>query len=317
MKGLNWMEAKLKPMLAYPAARPFDSPDWVFEPKFDGTRCLAFVGERLRLQNRRLVDITRRYPELGGIRQRVRAREAIIDGEIVVLRGGKPDFNLIQTREQTEGKADFLSKIYPASFACFDLIYLNGEPLIDSPLAERKKRLAEILDEGEEIFLVRHVTENGTLLFSRMTEEGWEGIMAKRAESRYQLGKRSRDWLKIKRTRTMDCVILGYTPGEGWREDYLGALVIGAYEHGKLTFLGKVGTGFSEPILRELKRKLDGIRGPKPVEAEPPYEVRWVKPELVCEVKYLEITKDRKLRAPSFVRLKDKDPRECELLDDN
>ena len=307
------MEARLSPMLAY-SSEPFDSRDFVFEPKFDGARCLVFLGDGIRLQSRRLLNITKRYPELLTLRQRVRAREAILDGEIVVLREGKPDFRSIQVREHAEEhKADMLSKIYPATYACFDLLYLDGQPLVDLPLEERKKRLVEILEEGEELMYVRHYEERGKWLFERLRELGWEGIMGKRLGSSYQIGKRSRDWLKIKAFRTQDCVILGYTPGEGWRGDTFGALVIGAYKEGKLVFLGKVGTGFDEETLKELKRTLDGMRGEKPVEEEPPYPVVWVKPELVCEVRYVEITPDSKLRAPAFLRLKDKDPRECEL----
>ncbi|MEM2289371.1 MAG: non-homologous end-joining DNA ligase [Candidatus Hadarchaeales archaeon] len=313
MQPLNWMEAKLSPMLAH-SAEPFDSPEFVFEPKFDGTRCLAFVGEGLRLQNRRLLDITGRYPELAPMRKRVRAREAILDGEIVVMREGRPDFRLLQVREHGEARREILSGLYPASYACFDLLYQDGEPLVHLPLLERKRRLAEIIEEGEEIFLVRHYPERGRWLFQQFKERGWEGIMGKRASSTYQLGKRSRDWLKIKDFKTLDCVILGYTPGEGRREDTFGALVLGAYKDGRLIFVGRVGTGFDEPLLRELKERLDGMRGPKPIAEEIPLEVTWVRPELVCEVQYLEITPDLKLRAPSFRKLReDKEPAECEL----
>ncbi len=307
------MEARLSPMLAY-SSDPFDSPEFVFEPKFDGTRCLAFVGEGLRLQNRRFLNIARRYPELSALRQRVRAREAILDGEIVVLREGRPHFPSLQIREHAaEGKEGMLSKIYPATYACFDLLYLDGEPLVGLQLLERKRRLREILEEGEEVMYVRHYEERGRWLFERMREAGWEGVMGKRSSSTYQLGKRSRDWLKIKAFRTQDCVILGYTPGEGKREETFGALVLGAFKEGRLILLGRVGTGFDEELLKELRKVLDGMRGERPVEEEPPYPVVWVRPELVCEVRYLEITSDLKLRAPSFLRLKDKDPRECEL----
>jgi bifunctional non-homologous end joining protein LigD len=307
------MEARLSPMLAY-SSDPFDSPDFVFEPKFDGTRCIAFLGEGIRLQNRRLLNITRRYPELSSLRGRVRAREAILDGEVVVLREGKPDFRSIQVREHAEGhKAELLSKMYPATYACFDLLYLDGEPLVDLPLLERKRRLEEVLEGGEEVMYVRHFAERGRWLFEQFRERGWEGVMGKRSASTYQLGRRSRDWLKIKAFRTQDCVILGYTPGEGRRGETFGALALGAYREGRLVFLGKVGTGFDEEMLKELKRTLDGMRAEKPVEEEPPYPVVWVRPELVCEVRYVELTPDLKLRAPAFLRLKDKDPRECEL----
>jgi bifunctional non-homologous end joining protein LigD len=139
--------------------------------------------------------------------------------------------------------------------------------------------------------------------------------MAKRKQSTYQIGKRSRDWLKLKTVKTADVVIVGFTPGEGWRSEYFGALAIGAYRGDKLMFMGKLGTGFDEDSIRSISALLR-IRTTdvKPVEEEPEYEVRWVRPELVCEVKFMEVTLDLKLRAPVFRRIRnDKAPEECEI----
>jgi bifunctional non-homologous end joining protein LigD len=313
---LSWMDRKIKPMLAQLAERPFDSEDFVFEPKWDGTRTICFLRDGVaRFQNRRLADTTHRYPELT-IGRDVDAREAILDGEVVVLREGKPDFMALQTREHVgdELRVGLLAQTTPVTFMAFDLLYLDGRPLVDLQLVERKARLQEIVNESQRILISRHINTYGEQYFREVVKLGLEGVMAKRRDSTYQIGRRSRDWLKLKAVKTLDCVILGYTPGEGWRSDYFGALVLGTYREGKLEFMGKVGTGFDEALLKELTPILR-IReiATRPVDAEPPYEVRWVRPELVCEVKYMELTPELKLRAPSFRRLRfDKPPEECE-----
>ena len=299
------------------SAEPFDSEDFIFEPKWDGTRTLCFLSRgKLRFQNRRLLNTTHRYPELRLDRD-LNAEEAILDGEVVALRGGKPDFRALQTREHVDDelRIELLAQTSPLTYIVFDLLYLNGKPLVDSPLVERKQKLEEVVTEGPRILFSRHVETHGKRYFEEVLKFGLEGVMAKRKESTYQIGKRSRDWLKLKAIKTSDCLIIGYTLGEGWRGEYFGALALGAYREGKLEFVGKVGTGFDEGLLRSLTPLLKAREIPsKPVEAQPPYEVHWIRPELVCEVKYLELTPDLKLRAPSFRRLRpDKSPEECEL----
>ncbi|MDI6820385.1 MAG: non-homologous end-joining DNA ligase [Candidatus Hodarchaeaceae archaeon] len=310
------MGRKIRPMLAH-IADPFDSEDFWFEVKWDGSRTLAFVSEKLRLQNRRLLNITSRYPELT-LRDDVDANEAILDGEIVVLREGRPNFKLLQTREHVgdELRIELLSQTMPATFVAFDLLYLNGEPLVGLPLEQRRAKLEEVVTESPRILLSHYVETHGRRFFEEAIKLGLEGAMAKRRQSTYQIGKRSRDWLKFKGIKTMDCVIVGYTPGEGWRKGHFGALVLGAYREGKLEFMGKVGTGFDEHLLKLLTSLLsDRVTDVKPVDAEPPYEVKWVKPELVCEVKYMDLTPALKFRAPSFKRLRfDKAPEECKVL---
>jgi len=309
------MDRKIKPMLAH-IAEPFDSEDFIFELKFDGSRTLAFIGEKLRLQNRRLLSITHRYPELK-LRDDVNARETILDGEIVVTKDGKPDFGMLQTREHVgdELRIELLSQTTPATFIAFDLLYLDGRSLVDIPLMERRARLEKIVTESPRLLLSRYIETHGRRYFEEVKKLGLEGAMAKRKRSTYQVGKRSRDWLKLKAVKTTDCVIVGYTPGEGWRSGYFGALAIGAYSEGKLEFMGKVGTGFDEGSLKSISSLLK-VRetNVKPVEAEPSYEVKWVKPELVCEVKFMDVTPDLKLRAPVFRWLRsDKGPEECEV----
>jgi len=313
---MGWMERKIRPMLAY-SSDPFDSEEFIWEPKWDGTRTIAFVGEKLRLQNRRLIDFAYRYPELSKIKEDVEAKEAILDGEVVVLSQGKPDFRKLQMREHMgdELRIELLSQVMPATFMAFDLLYLDGKPLVDIPLEERKAKLMEIVRESPRILISRHVETYGKRYFEGIVRMGLEGAMAKRKLSTYQMGKRSRDWLKVKNLKTMDCVILGYTPGEGWHEQYFGALVLGAYKGDELVYVGRVGTGFDEEtvkLMTDMLRKMETHE--KAVELSEPFEVRWVRPELVCEVKFLELTHDLKLRAPSFMRLRDeKAPDECRI----
>lgn len=312
---MSWMDRTIRPMLAQ-KAEPFDSEDFIFEPKFDGTRAIAFVGRGTRLQNRRLLNITGRYPELE-FSGKLKAREAVLDGEIVVLEGGKPSFRALQRREHTgnELRIELLSKRMPATFMAFDLLYLDGRPLIHRPLMERREKLKEIVVEGPNLLLVEYADEYGKRYFEEIVRHGLEGAMAKRKSSTYQIGKRSRDWLKLKNIKTMDCIILGYTLGEGWRRRYFGALVLGAYHRDKLVYVGRVGTGFDEGSLKWLTGLLKSREtSEKPIDLVKPYVIRWVKPELVCEVKFMELTPDLKLRAPSFKRIRaDKGPEECVL----
>ncbi|MEM2300357.1 MAG: non-homologous end-joining DNA ligase [Candidatus Hadarchaeales archaeon] len=307
----------ISPMLArLGSENDLSKPHYIWEPKLDGTRAIVYKkGERIKILNRRKKWIEHRYPELSGIHRNILADPCILDCEIVVLdKNNKPDFQLLQLREQQEHplKIELLSKMYPAVIFAFDVLLANEEDMTNKPLRERKQRLSEIVKESERLRLCMY-TEDGRRLWESVKAMGLEGVMGKKLESTYQQGKRSEDWIKVKTFKTMDCVILGYTPGEGERKDYFGALAIGAYDREKLIFLGKVGTGFDEETIRYLTSELKKIEVPeKPVEEEPPYEVRWVRPEFVCEVRFLEVTDDLKLRAPVFLRLRrDKSPEEC------
>lgn len=304
-------------MLCMPS-EPFDSPAFLFEPKFDGTRCIAFITKgRTRLQNRRLFDITGRYPELS-LHAWVKAREAILDGEIVVFRQGVPDFKLLQQREHTEGKlkAELLAQSLPATYIAFDILSLNGRWLVDLPLAERKRLLASVCRESDHLLLSQYVVGAGRRFFREAVARGFEGVVAKRLSSTYQQGRRSADWLKIKGIRTMDAVICGYTLGKGVRAGTFGSLVLGAFDSdGRLVHIGEVGTGFGEAELAEYRKVLDRLKiatSPFAIPTRIARPVVWVRPRLVCEVAYLSF--DKALRAPSFKRMRpDKEPRECTL----
>lgn len=302
----------IHPMLAMPSC-PFDSDRHIFELKWDGTRCIAFIDKKgIWLQNRRLKDITYRYPELWGIR--LSRGSMVIDGELVVLKNGVPDFNLLQRREQS-GRPErirLLSKTLPATYIAFDLLYLNGKNLLNIPLVVRRQNLIENLPE--ELILSEDFKE-GKKLFFRALRLGFEGIMAKEKASPYLPGRRSFYWLKIKKTKEVDAVICGYTEGEGSREGLFGSLILGLYDGRVLRYIGRVGSGFDiETISKILSLIKPSERAPfkEPIEIDRRF--RWTSPEIVCRVRYQEITKDGLLRAGVFKGLRlDKSPQECDL----
>lgn len=308
-------------MLTQKEERPFTDPDWIFEVKWDGTRALCFWDEGAwKLQNRRLYDITYRYPD---VRVSVKGKRAILDGEVVIMWEGRPSFEKLQRREhlQDAEKIARTAKGLPATYVAFDILFLDGEDLTARPLMERKKVLAEVLEETESSVLSDYVEAEGEAYFRICKERGLEGIIAKRKDSRYQTDRRSKDWKKIKALKTVDCVIAGVTYGEGNREDTFGALILGLYdEAGELQCVSRVGTGFDANMVELLHRRLAAMEADMPFREKPDLagEVKfWCRPELVAEVEYLMFTPDRALRAPSFQRLKeDKDPRDCVYPDE-
>lgn len=300
----------IKPMLAFPS-EPFDSKDYIFEIKYDGTRCISYISKDTWIfLNRRGFFFQNRYPEFKKINEWIKASKVILDGEIVILDKGKPNFKFLQEREQTnELRANILADIMPATYYIFDILHLDGKDLVDLPLIERKKILGEIVKENERVKIVGFVEEKGKELFEFAKKEGLEGIMAKQKESVYEQ-RRSWSWRKIKTLKTADVVILGYTKGEGERD--LGAIIVGAYLNGKLVCLGKVGTGFDKQEIEHIEEFARQNPGEKVCEDE----AVWCKPKLVCEVRFMEITPDYKLRAPAFIRFReDKSPEDCDLSD--
>jgi len=301
------LDDRIAPMLAY-AGMPFDSPRHLFEIKWDGTRCLLFLrGRDIRLQNRRLEDITARYPELARIPQGVRARNAILDGELVVLAQGRPDFGKLQQREQVSSplKIELLSRQLPATYIVFDLLFLNDARCLEAPLRERKGLLKGILRESPHLVESRYIQEKGKSFFKEVVDQGLEGIMAKALDSPYLIGKRSRFWLKIKPRGRAACYIVGYTPGKGGRAGTFGALAVAAVAEGAWVYRGLVGSGFSDAALTDLTSRLKALR----VDAPPiPLKthvagITWVRPELRCEVTFQEPTARGRFRAPAFKRL--------------
>src|SRR2546425_4813897 len=261
----------IKPMLAESREAPFDSPDHIFELKWDGTRALAFVRNGLRFQNRRLNFIEDRYPDL-----KVHTRkDAILDGEIVVMKRALPSFEKLQERERASGKIniEYLAKTLPATYIVFDILYVEDREVMSLPQMERKALLPDIVEVDDHVVLSDYIERRGVDYYNAVIARGLKGIIAKHKQTRYYTGKRSKDWIKIKKKTTLDCVICGITAGEGEREETFGALILGAYFEGALFHDGRVGTGFSEKLRRTLFQRLAPLpAGGGPLPAGP--EVR-------------------------------------------
>ena len=310
---------RIEPMLAVSADAAFDSPDFSFEAKWDGVRTIAFVdGGQVRLQTRNLLDCTAQYPEAQELGPAlIGAYQAILDGEIVALdEKGAPSFGRLQPRMQVRDEATVrrLRKATPVRYEAFDLLWCDGEDLRARPLRERQARLDAALTPMGQIGRAERFAGTGVALFEAARTHGVEGIVGKRLDAPYVSG-RSPAWVKVKAFRTMDCVVAGWTAGQGGRGATLGALVLGVYRDGTLVPAGHVGTGFDERTLKELLAMLRERETPgTPFAAAPAADAgtRWCAPELVCEVRYAELTADGALRHPSFRGLRpDKAPREC------
>src|SRR2546430_10283555 len=304
----------IKPMLAESRETPFDSADHIYELKGDGTGAICYLRERQRFQNRRMTFIEPRYPDL-----KVRTKKpAIIDGEIVVMWDGKPSFEKLQERERpgTKIHQDYLVKTLPATYVAFDVLYIGDENVMGKPQMERKALLREVLEEDDRIVLSDYVEARGVDYYNAVIARRLEGIIARSEEARYSPGKRTKDWIKIKKKTTLHCVIAGITAGEGEREDTFGSLIMGAYFEGSLLHVGRVGTGFSAAFRHSLYPKLVALRQDEcPLPEVPEIDAHvafWARPVLVAEEHFLEFSKERHMRAPSFSRLReDKRPEDC------
>jgi len=304
----------IKPMLAM-AGQPFNSLEWIYEHKIDGTRCIADITKEVILQNCRLANITGRYPEWAKALAQ-RASHCILDGEIAVFSDGRPDFSALSIREhQTDRlKIDYLSQTLPASFVVFDILNIKGKSIMERPLSERKKILRDELQEDELVIISDFFFEKGVDYFSAALKMGIEGIMAKRLKSTYQPGVRSPDWIKIKKRLKLDLVIGGYISGKGNRERYFGGLLLGGYESGKLIYVERVGSGFSEKELQEIVQEFEPIPMSPFANSPSSLDVKWLKPDRVVQVAVMKVTDQGHLRAPVFLHMRnDKEAQECTL----
>jgi bifunctional non-homologous end joining protein LigD len=311
------LPATLAPMLATLTDRPFSSRDWVFELKYDGVRALVkWTKGKISVQGRSGRDETDRYPELQELAELLRADDCLIDGEIVILDpDGHPSFERLQHRMHLRpAEAERASLEQAVTFMAFDLLFLQGRDLRRLPLKLRKRALRAVLRDGRVARYADDVEKEGESFYAKVREAGLEGLVAKRISSAYLPGKRSRDWLKLKVRPTQDCVICGYVPGQG-RRARLGALVLGVYAGGQLVVAGRVGTGFSEELLRDLEKMLAPRRrqtSPFKVTSARDRDVVWTRPDLVCEVEHAGWTSAQKLRQPSFRGLRpDVPPEAC------
>ena len=316
------MPTAITPMLASLCDEPFDDPNWLFEIKWDGYRAVAFLENGdVRLVSRNHNDLTARFSELRGLAKSLKAENAILDGEVVVLDDqGRPSFSLMQQRTglRSHGRQTTPRGELPILYYVFDLIYLDGYDLRKVTLDERKRVLRELVRDSEIVRYSEHFAGSGKALFNVAKEKGLEGIIAKKADSCYE-ERRSREWQKIKITQTVDCVIGGYTDPEGSRQ-YFGSLMLGLYNEKKqLIHVGNAGTGFNHALLKEISAVLKGIDSSSTpfTGTTEPKKAHWVKPARVAEVKFTEWTHETneggvKLRAPVFMSLREeKNPEDC------
>lgn len=317
------MPAAIHPMLATLVDEPFNDPDWLYEIKWDGYRALAFINAgNLRLLSRNQNDLTGEYPELQDLADYMRARAAIIDGEIVALdEEGRPSFSLMQQRTGGLGhryRAGAADRSVPIVYYAFDLLYLDGFDLRRVDLEKRKELLRDVLATSDRIRYSDHFPD-GQALYDAAKQRGLEGIVAKRRRGCY-LEKRSREWLKVKITQRQECVIGGYTDPRGGREHF-GSIVLGLYDtKGRLIHVGQAGSGFTERTHEDMwqrLKKLQTDRSPFYGKVDATRRVHYVRPEMVAEIKFTEWTHEGqnggvKMRAPVFQGLRqDKLPREC------
>src|ERR671911_898876 len=332
-KELGEFPTKIKPMLSTLVDKPFNSKDWVFEVKWDGVRSILFFHKTkgiLELQSRNGRLLTHRYPELVDALTSplptssplpINCKESVIlDGEIVVLdNNGLPNFQNHQRRMNVDyaREIEILSRQIPATYYFFDILYLDEKNLQDLPFLERRSILSEAIKENTRIKISDFIEEVGSEVFDKTKSMGLEGIIAKNKSGKYVQGRRSRDWLKIKHIKTQDCVVIGYTRGEGNRENYFGSLLLAVYDpsNSKLRFVGHTGSGFNFGQLDEIYKKLKAMRIEKCPIDYVPYTNRppvWIRPELVAEIKFSGWTEEKIMRAPIFLRFReDKVPRDC------
>ncbi|HEV3039669.1 MAG TPA: DNA ligase D [Candidatus Angelobacter sp.] len=316
------MPSAILPMMAIASTSLPLGTDWLYEVKWDGVRALCSIEKqednaRVRVTSRKGASIDQQYPEMQEIAQAVDAQSAIFDGEIVVFgENGVPSFQLLQNRIGASARsASKLAQSYPVNYFAFDLLYLDGYDLRATPLADRKQLLASVLQSNATFRNSEHFVGKGAELLQAVREKGLEGVVAKQAFSKYE-SKRSRDWVKVKVVSQQDFVICGWLEGE---RDYFGALALAYYEDGRLVYAGNAGSGFTQESLKAVHEKLEPLKIAKSPLVPVPKDmgvsidkVTWVKPELVCTVRFTSWTDDIRLRAPVFQGLRtDIMPEEC------
>ena len=306
----------LEPMLAQ-GGEPFDHPDWVFEMKWDGFRCLSFCqGEVLRLCSRKGNSLTRQFPELSRLRSLVRAESFVLDGELVVLNeDGVPDFQRLAPRMHSQKD---LSRQHPAVYYVFDLLFLDGFDLRQLSFNRRRELLTQVLRPDTTVRLSEALPEHGKKFFAWVEQQGLEGLVAKRRASLYHSG-RCDDWLKVKVEKTEDAVVVGFSDPKGGRIEF-GSLVLARYHEDRLVHIGNVGSGFNQRLLREFGALLRPLaRETSPLDPVPKLDdpVTWVEPRVVVEVRFSSWSNDGIIRFPVFSRLReDKAPEDCRSRDE-
>lgn len=296
-------DKNISPMLLNEVKEPFDDKDYIYELKLDGIRCIAYLGKDVVLQNKRFKDVSAIYPELLEMSKCVK-KNTVLDGELVVLSNGKPDFYAIQKRSLMGDKfrIQLAAKKNPVQFAAYDILYYDGKDLTDKPLMERKTILAEKVTEGNGLSISRYIEEKGIAFFNLAKEQELEGIVAKKKDGLYHIGKRTSDWIKIKVMQDEDLLILGFQPDEdGVPKD----LILGYYdENGNLQCRGKVYLGVSKEerayILNFAKKNT--VKRPW---FEKYKNAIWLKPELLGTAHFMHETENGGMRQPVWKGLRD------------
>ena len=309
-EGFTPMPSLVRPMLAVLRETvPRDDDNFGYEFKWDGVRAIVYVdGGRPRVLSRNDRDVTASYPELRAMAESLGSRQVILDGEIVAMdESGRPSFEALQARMHVTNTAQVrrLAAQVPATFLAFDVLHLDGRSLLDEPYTERRRVLESLELSGPSWQTPPHFEGSGDAILAASKEQGLEGVLAKRLDSRYYAGKRSDCWLKVKNLRTQEVVIGGWKPGEGRRKGAIGSLLLGVPGDGGLDYVGHVGTGFTDAMLRELEALLEPL-----TRTDPPFataiprphakDAQWVEPEVVGEVAFGEWTKAGILRHPAW-----------------
>lgn len=306
-------EKRVHPMLIGANSEPFDNANYIFELKLDGERCIAYLDPKhgTDLRNKRNLKMLPKVPELSELHKHVKAR-CILDGELFILRDGKPDFSLIQARSLMSNafKISLRSKEFPASFTAFDILYYKDHIVTDMPLTERKKLLKKAVKSESNRFAVsREVIGNGSAFFVAAKQQNLEGVVGKLKSSLYYQGKRTKDWIKIKNLQDEDFVVCGYL----FKENNMISIILGQYDSNNLEYKGHVTLGVGGANFQKIKAlpSVPPLFEPIPKGNE---DAHWVYPKLVCVVKYMEKTASGSMRQPVFKGLRDdKEPLECKI----
>ena len=297
-----FIDKNIDPMLLY-ETEPFDDEDYIFELKLDGIRCIAYIEPKsVVLQNKRHKDVTDIYPELSDMKKCVKKR-VILDGELVVLIDGKPNFYALQKRSlmSDEFRIKLAAKNDPVQFVAYDILYLDGKDLTVKPLMERKEMLNKAVTEGHGLSISRYIEKNGIAFFELAKQEKLEGIVAKKRDGLYHIGKRTHDWVKIKVMQDEDLFVCGYQPDE---DGNVKDLILGYYDdNDKLQCRGKVYLGVSES-----DRKIIGEFAKKNTVKRPWFEkyknAVWLKPELIGTAHFMNETENGGMRQPVWKGLR-------------
>jgi bifunctional non-homologous end joining protein LigD len=304
--------SNVTPMLASLTKSPFSHPDWIFEPKLDGYRIIARIRDgKVTLLSRRGNDVTRQYAALVPDLSRQPASELILDGEVIAMdEKGKQCFQCLQNYlNSLRGAGNGAAGQYPLIYYVFDILYLDGYDLRGATLRSRKEILHGILKPSSQVRLIDYFENEGETVYKAAVKNGLEGVVAKQIDSKYETGKRSLNWLKVKAMLSDEFVIGGYSVAAKGRAKTFSSLLLGYFnDKNELVFAGHVGSGFDEKALSGMKSRLDAMRAEQCPFSEVPAlnaPTTWVKPELVAEVKFSEWTQDGRLRFPVFVRLRE------------